>query len=50
MSLIGKEVEAFQAQTYRQGKFVEISDEALKGKWSVVCFIQQILPSFVRQN
>ncbi|MFQ7237051.1 MAG: redoxin domain-containing protein, partial [Enterococcus hulanensis] len=38
MSLIGKQVEEFQAQAYRQGKFIEVSEEALKGKWSVVCF------------
>ena len=38
MSLIGKQVEAFQAQAYRQGKFIEVSEEVLQGKWSVVCF------------
>ncbi|OJG37071.1 alkyl hydroperoxide reductase subunit C [Enterococcus devriesei] len=38
MSLIGKQVEAFHAQAYRQGKFVEISNEEFNGKWNVVCF------------
>ncbi|MGX7133186.1 alkyl hydroperoxide reductase subunit C [Enterococcus songbeiensis] len=38
MSLIGKEVEAFHAQAYHQGEFVEVSNEDFKGKWSVLCF------------
>ncbi|MFD1706097.1 alkyl hydroperoxide reductase subunit C [Siminovitchia sediminis] len=38
MSLIGKKVEPFTAQAYRNGEFVEVTDENLKGQWSVVCF------------
>lgn len=38
MSLIGKEVLPFKAQAYHNGKFIEVSDEDFKGKWSVVCF------------
>jgi peroxiredoxin len=38
MSLIGTEVKPFTAQAYHNGKFVEVTDEALKGKWSVVLF------------
>lgn len=38
MSLIGKEIEAFQANAYHKGKFIEVSDENFKGKWSVLCF------------
>lgn len=38
MSLIGMEIEPFQAQAYHNGEFIEVSDEDLKGKWSVVCF------------
>lgn len=38
MSLIGKEVEEFTAQAYRNGDFLEVTDQDLKGHWSVVCF------------
>lgn len=38
MSLIGKEVEAFTAQAYRNGDFLEVSSEDFKGQWSIVCF------------
>lgn len=38
MSLIGKPVEAFKADAYQNGKFIEITEENFKGKWSVVCF------------
>ncbi|MDR4890414.1 alkyl hydroperoxide reductase subunit C [Fredinandcohnia sp. QZ13] len=40
MSLIGKEVLPFTAQAYNAGSgdFIEVSQENLKGKWSVVCF------------
>jgi peroxiredoxin len=38
MSLIGTEVKPFKAQAYHNGKFVEVTEEAFKGKWSVVLF------------
>lgn len=38
MSLIGKEVLPFKASAYHNGKFIEVSEENFKGKWSVVCF------------
>lgn len=38
MSLIGTEVKPFKAQAYQNGKFIEVTEENLKGKWSVVCF------------
>lgn len=38
MSLIGKEVQPFTAQAYKNGEFIEVTDENLKGQWSVVCF------------
>lgn len=38
MSLIGKEVEPFTAQAYRNGEFLDVTDEDFKGHWSVVCF------------
>lgn len=38
MSLIGKEVQPFKAQAYQNGKFIEVTEENFKGKWSVVCF------------
>src|SRR5699024_5012595 len=40
MSLIGKEIESFKAEAYDagSGEFIEVSDENLKGGWSIVCF------------
>jgi len=38
MSLIGKEVQSFRAQAYRQNQFVEVTEKNLQGKWSVVFF------------
>ncbi|MCR8633174.1 MULTISPECIES: alkyl hydroperoxide reductase subunit C [Paenibacillus] len=38
MSLIGTEVKPFNASAFQNGKFIEVSDADLKGKWSVVCF------------
>jgi NADH-dependent peroxiredoxin subunit C len=38
MSLINSAVKPFKAQAFKQGKFFEVSDADLKGKWSVVFF------------
>ena len=38
MSLIGKEVLPFKAQAFQTGEFLEVTENDLKGKWSVVCF------------
>src|SRR5699024_2529404 len=40
MSQIGKEIAAFTADAYnpQNGEFIEVSDENLKGQWSIVCF------------
>ncbi|EPE60993.1 peroxiredoxin [Exiguobacterium sp. SH3S2] len=38
MSLIGKEILPFTAQAFQTGEFLEVSDNNLKGQWSVVCF------------
>ena len=38
MSLIGKEIESYKAQAFKNGEFVEVSSEDFKGQWSVVCF------------
>jgi NADH-dependent peroxiredoxin subunit C len=38
MSLINTEIKPFKATAYHQGEFVQISNEDLKGKWSVFVF------------
>ncbi|MGA0882858.1 MAG: redoxin domain-containing protein, partial [Burkholderiaceae bacterium] len=38
MSLINTTVKPFKATAYHNGKFVEVTDQSLKGKWSVVFF------------
>ena len=38
MSIINTTLKPFKAQAYHNGKFVEVTDASLKGKWSVVFF------------
>lgn len=38
MSLINSEIKPFTATAYHNGKFVELSDASVKGKWSVFFF------------
>jgi peroxiredoxin len=40
MSQIGKTVESFKASAYNagNGEFIDVTDENMKGQWSVVCF------------
>ncbi len=38
LSLINTQILPFKATAYRNGEFVDVSDEDLKGKWSVVFF------------
>jgi peroxiredoxin (alkyl hydroperoxide reductase subunit C) len=39
MSLINTQVQPFAAQAFHNGKFVEVTDANLKGKWSVLIFM-----------
>ena len=39
MSLINTPVQPFKAQAFLNGKFIEVSDATLKGKWSVLIFM-----------
>ena len=39
MSLINTEVQPFKVQAFHNGKFVEITEASLKGKWSVLIFM-----------
>ncbi|SEQ70991.1 peroxiredoxin (alkyl hydroperoxide reductase subunit C) [Granulicatella balaenopterae] len=36
--LIGTTIGNFNAKAYKQGEFIDISNEDFKGKWSVICF------------
>ena len=38
MSLINTQIKPFKATAYANGKFIDVSDESLKGKWSVLMF------------
>ena len=38
MSLINTPIKPFVAQAFHDGKFVEVSDQTLLGKWSIVVF------------
>ena len=37
-SLINTQVKPFKAQAFHNGKFVEVTEETLKGKWNVFVF------------
>ena len=39
MSLINTPVVPFKTQAFHNGKFIEVSDASLKGKWSVLVFM-----------
>jgi len=38
MSLINTQVKPFKATAYQNGKFIDVTEASLKGKWSVVFF------------
>ncbi|NVM77025.1 peroxiredoxin (alkyl hydroperoxide reductase subunit C) [Duganella sp. SG902] len=38
MSLINTQIKPFKATAYHAGKFIDLSEESLKGKWSVLMF------------
>ena len=38
MSLINTQLKPFRAQAYHQGDFIEITDETVRGRWSVFFF------------
>jgi peroxiredoxin (alkyl hydroperoxide reductase subunit C) len=38
MSLINTEIKPFKATAFKAGKFIDVSEASLKGKWSVVFF------------
>ncbi|RZT05461.1 peroxiredoxin (alkyl hydroperoxide reductase subunit C) [Duganella sp. CF402] len=38
MSLINTQIKPFKATAYHAGKFIDVSNETLKGKWSVLMF------------
>ncbi len=39
MSLINTQVKPFKANAFQNGKFIEVTEASLKGKWSVVVFM-----------
>jgi NADH-dependent peroxiredoxin subunit C len=38
MSLIGTEVLPFNAKAYKNGEFIDVTEQSLKGQWSIFCF------------
>ena len=39
MSLINTPVQPFKTQAFHNGKFIEVTEQSLKGKWSVLIFM-----------
>jgi NADH-dependent peroxiredoxin subunit C len=39
MSLINTQVQPFKAQAFHNGQFIEVTEESLKGHWSVLIFM-----------
>lgn len=50
MSLIGTEVLPFKASAFQDGKFIDVTEENFKGKWSVVCFYPLTSHSYAQLN
>ncbi|QJD58761.1 alkyl hydroperoxide reductase subunit C [Pseudomonas sp. gcc21] len=38
MSVINTQIKPFKAQAFKQGEFIEVTEESLKGKWAVFFF------------
>lgn len=49
MSLINTQVQPFKATAFHNGKFVDVSDESLRGKWSIVTSQSGVEPAFMGQ-
>ena len=39
MSLINTQVQPFKTNAFHNGKFIEVTEASLKGKWSVLIFM-----------
>ena len=39
MSLINTEVQPFKTTAFQAGEFIEVTENSLKGKWSVLIFM-----------
>ena len=39
MSLINTHVQPFKTQAFHIGKFIEVTEQSLKGHWSVMIFM-----------
>ncbi len=39
MSLINTQVQPFKTQAFHNGKFIEVTEQSLKGKWNVLIFM-----------
>ncbi len=39
MSLINTQVQPFKTEAFHNGKFIEVTEQSLKGKWSVLIFM-----------
>ena len=44
MSLLNTEILPFKAQAYANDDFVELTEDSLKGHWSVVFFYPSLVP------
>jgi len=50
MSLIGTEVKPFTAEAYHNGKFITVTEQDFKGKWSIVVFYPADFTLFARPS
>ena len=39
MSLINTQVQPFSANAFHNGEFIQVTEQSLKGKWSVLIFM-----------
>ncbi len=50
MSLVNTTIKPFKAQAFHNGKFVEITEANLKGKWTAFVFYPADFTLFALQN
>jgi len=39
LSIVNTPIQPFKVQAFKQGKFIEVTEQSLKGKWSVLVFM-----------
>ena len=50
MALVNTAIKPFSADAFKDGEFITVTDEDVKGKWAVFFFYPADLPLYVRRS